>query len=207
VVDYTLAGDAGALAITGTNALLDQLLRETVGSYTITGTQPSLLYGHAVAPLGAYSITGSAATFAITESSVGSYAITGLPAALLEGHEESETIGAYSLTGSNVLAVKGVGKFYITECKRTIVDTSNRYVQVPSMPPVAEQMVPITLFSLPSSPFSSSTRFVIVNCDHACSIAFGASPTAAVSIQRMAPNETRRYGVMPGQSIAVIENS
>jgi hypothetical protein len=106
-----------------------------------------------------------------------------------------------------VLRADRMATLYITECKRTIVDTSNRYVNVPSMPPVTEQSVPIGGTSAAYNPFNTSTRFIIVNADTPCSLAFGPTPVAVATAHRVSLNETRSYGVMPGQTIAVIANT
>lgn len=77
----------------------------------------------------------------------------------------------------------------------------------PQTPPVAEQDVAIGGSSVASNPFNASTRFIMVNCDAACSLAFGSAPVAVTTAHRMAANETRFYGVQPGQEVAVIANS
>ena len=80
-------------------------------------------------------------------------------------------------------------------------------VPAPMTPPVAEQHIAIGAGSLPSAAFNADTAFVMVNCDATCSLAWGAAPVAVATAQRMAANETRFYGVVPGQKVAVIENS
>ena len=80
-------------------------------------------------------------------------------------------------------------------------------IPAPMTPPVAEQNVTIGMSSTQSAAFNAETTFIMVNCDAACSLAFGADPTAVATAQRMGANETRFYGVVPGQKLAVITNS
>ena len=102
---------------------------------------------------------------------------------------------------------------YITEFSNGTVapllgDVTLDYpIPAPMTPPVAEQNVPFTGTSVQSDPFNDATTFIMVNTDAACSLAFGADPTAVVTAQRLAANETRFYGVTPGELVAVIANS
>lgn len=79
----------------------------------------------------------------------------------------------------------------------------------PAEPSVAEQNVPIGGSSTQSAAFNAQTTFVMINCDEACSVAFGTNPTAATTAKRLAANETRFFGVPAGKSykVAVIANS
>ena len=79
--------------------------------------------------------------------------------------------------------------------------------QVPPTPPAAEQHVTIGSSSTQSAAFGGTTHMVMVNTDAACSLAFGANPTAVATAHRMAANETRFYAVYPGELLAVITNS
>lgn len=72
---------------------------------------------------------------------------------------------------------------------------------------VAEQSMAITAGSTPSAAFNAKTFFVMIHTDAICSLAFGAAPTAVTTAHRMAANETRFYGVTPGQKVAVIANT
>lgn len=103
---------------------------------------------------------------------------------------------------------------YVTEYNALTFDNFGRVVAAPVNPPIAEQAVAIVNgSSVQSAPFTSQTLFVMLNCDVACSLAWGANPIATKSAQRMAQNETRFYGVpvtatqgVP-QMVAVIMNS
>jgi hypothetical protein len=61
--------------------------------------------------------------------------------------------------------------------------------------------------SLQSAAFLAGTRFVRLNCDAICSIAFGSNPTASTSTMRMAANQTEYFGVNAGDKVAVIANT
>lgn len=96
---------------------------------------------------------------------------------------------------------------YITELSGLSFDPHGNDVMAPAMPPLVEQTLGISGSSQVSNPFSPSTRYVMLNCDSVCSLAWGTNPTAAVTAQRMGANETRFYGVIPGQQVAVIANT
>ena len=96
---------------------------------------------------------------------------------------------------------------YITEVTDLALDSYGRIVMAPLMPPPVEQTVAIGGSSTQSNAFGSSTLSVQIHADSICSIAFGANPTATTSNQRLAANDTRFYGVVPGQKVAVISNT
>jgi hypothetical protein len=89
----------------------------------------------------------------------------------------------------------------------------NGWVQTPPItaPPLqsiqADYNVAIGGTSTPSPAFQAATGVIQINCDAACSIAYGGSPTAVVTAHRMAANETRFYLVKPGDKLAVIANN
>lgn len=61
-----------------------------------------------------------------------------------------------------------------------------------------------------TSGWTANTRFVMVNTDTACFLAFGgttASITATTSAHRLGANETRFYGVNPGGVLAAVTAS
>lgn len=99
---------------------------------------------------------------------------------------------------------------YITECAYIATTAfAGDVAQAPSMPPIAEQHLTINT-TVASAAFNAATRFIMVNADAACSLAFsadGTDPTAVVTAHRMGANETRFYGVNPGGKIAVVANS
>jgi hypothetical protein len=99
---------------------------------------------------------------------------------------------------------------YITEFSSLSVDSFRNQVVAPSVPPVTEQSISITGSSSMSNTFNNATRFIMVNCDSACSLGFagdGDEPVAVTTAHRLAANETRFYGVLGrGASLAVIAN-
>lgn len=76
-------------------------------------------------------------------------------------------------------------------------------------PPVVDQ-TPVTVSgtSATSAAFNAITRFVRLESDVVCSVAFGANPTATTSNARLAANGAGEYfGVVAGAKVAVIANS
>lgn len=96
---------------------------------------------------------------------------------------------------------------YITELDDLPVDNMGRPIAAPKMPPVAEQTKAIGGASAASNAFTTRTRFIQLHTDAICSVAFGDAPVATTSNQRLAAGETRFYGVVPGQKVAVISNT
>lgn len=99
-----------------------------------------------------------------------------------------------------------MGTLYISEF-RDVATVGTHRPPIPPTPSIVEQNVTITSSSMTSSAFNSQTRMVMVNCDAACSLAWGQSPTATTSQHRLAANETRFYGVLAGEVVAVISNT
>lgn len=93
---------------------------------------------------------------------------------------------------------------FITELAVLGFDARGNEVLAPSVPVANEQIVPISGVSAASQPFVSTTRFIMVNTDTACCLAWGKTPTAVTTAHRMGANETRFYTVSPGDSLAVI---
>lgn len=101
-----------------------------------------------------------------------------------------------------------MAKLYITEYGQMARVANNRDVMTGQEPCVVDQTpVVIGAGSLQSAAFNANTKFVMIHTDAICSIAFGADPTATANKQRLAANETRFYGVIPGQKVAVITNT
>ena len=62
---------------------------------------------------------------------------------------------------------------YVTELQQVIY-ASNQLVLAPATNKItAEQAVVISGASAQSAPFGATTNFIMVNCDTACSLAFG----------------------------------
>ena len=102
---------------------------------------------------------------------------------------------------------------YIAEFSFLAPVTQGNFVEmkvpapVAQVPPIAEQTVSISGSHAESSAFNASTRFVRVETDAICSIAFGTSPVATTSNMRLAANQTEYFGVAPGSKISVISNT
>lgn len=60
--------------------------------------------------------------------------------------------------------------------------------------------------SVSSAAFNAKTRFVRIHTDAICSIKFGGT-AATANDARMAANTTEYFGVLPGDSVAVITNT
>ena len=96
---------------------------------------------------------------------------------------------------------------YITELRNVGYDGTSSPVMAPTVPGVVEQAVAIGGVSAQSAAFDGQTRFVLVNTDTACCLAFGDNPTALTTRHRLAANETRFYSVTAGSKVAVIAAS
>lgn len=72
---------------------------------------------------------------------------------------------------------------------------------------IASQTVAIGGSSTQSNAFNAQTRYVRVNTDAACSVVFGANPTATTSNERWPADQTDHRSVEPGSKIAVIANT
>ena len=97
---------------------------------------------------------------------------------------------------------------YITEFNKLgWVGPGDSYVPAPAAPGVAEQTVAIGGTSTQSAAFNTLTRYVMINTDSICSLAFGSNPTAVTTAHRMDASTTRFYVVTAGQKVAVISNT
>lgn len=95
---------------------------------------------------------------------------------------------------------------YITEYAGLARDVFNYHVAAGTEPAVDEQKVTFTTTTA-SSAFNEQTRFVMIHVDAIAHLAFGDDPTATTGAHRMAANETRFYGVNPGQKVAFVTGS
>ena len=96
---------------------------------------------------------------------------------------------------------------YVTEFA-SIGGISNFPIQSAQTPALAEQRVAISGSHHESAAFDTNTKFVRLNTDAICSVAFGTSATAATtSDARMAANQTEYFSVLPGQLVSVIANT
>ena len=77
-------------------------------------------------------------------------------------------------------------------------------MQIPSVPPLAGQVVTFTT-STQSAAFNASTTFIRIKAVDACHLEFGVNPTATTSsVIKMDAGETEYFGVTPGQKVAAI---
>ncbi len=95
---------------------------------------------------------------------------------------------------------------YVTEYAALARDGFNFHIAAGLEPAIAEQKVTFTT-TTQSNAFNEQTRFVMVHVDAICHVAFGDNPTATTGAHRLAANETRFYGVRPGQKIAFVTGS
>lgn len=97
----------------------------------------------------------------------------------------------------------------ITEVEEvTFTLVNGQVVMAPKMPPITEQTLPIAGVSAPCAAFDKRTRYVMLNCDTACGLAWSlpgaADPVAINNKHRMSANADRFCGVTPGGKLAVI---
>lgn len=93
---------------------------------------------------------------------------------------------------------------YITEFANNALANT-----VAAQPPSANQTVAIGGTSTASSAFQNNTALIRLQADSICSVAFGTSPTATVTTQRMAANQTEYFTVPMGSGykVATITNT
>lgn len=97
-----------------------------------------------------------------------------------------------------------MANLFVSELTSLGFDARGGAVLAPQMPSSNEQIVAIGAVSAASAPFAAGTKYVMVNADVACCLAFGVGPTAVNTAHRMGANETRFYAVRPGDQIAVV---
>jgi hypothetical protein len=95
---------------------------------------------------------------------------------------------------------------YITEFSRTTVTgvtgpATQIATPAPLVPPVAEQAISLSGTSAQCAAFQNDTTLVMISTDAPCCLAWGTDPTATLSAQRMAANETRFYGIPKGETM------
>lgn len=98
---------------------------------------------------------------------------------------------------------------YVTEFAKQGLDAGGWRMVVADQPACAEQTVAIGAGSVQSSAFQATTGFVRVCADQACSIVFGANPTATSSSCRLPANAVEYFSVPLGGNwkVAVITNT
>lgn len=107
---------------------------------------------------------------------------------------------------------------YITELDTLGNPNEGGNAQIARMAPIAEQTLAIGGSSAASSAFNKQTRFVRLETDTTCAIAFGNAPTAqtasgtatgssATGTARLFQNTVEYFAVNPGDKVAVISTS
>lgn len=79
--------------------------------------------------------------------------------------------------------------------------------QVAVEPSITDQIVAVSGSSTASAAFSPSTHLVRLLADASCSIAFGSSPTAALTSKLLPANVPEYFAVRPGHKVACITNT
>lgn len=94
-----------------------------------------------------------------------------------------------------------------------IAVTHSKHVPAGAEPALLDQTVANAAGSVAlTTPFSVNTKLVMVHTDSIISIIFSEDdatnpPSAAITNMRMAANDTLFFGVRPGGSLAVIDNT
>jgi hypothetical protein len=95
----------------------------------------------------------------------------------------------------------------ITEYTDLAAARSGHKVIAGQEPSILNQQVAVAGVSAQSAAFQDATRFIRVHSDVACRVAFGSSPSAAATSQRIPANGTEYFGVVPGHKLAVISSA
>jgi hypothetical protein len=101
-----------------------------------------------------------------------------------------------------------MAKLYITEFTRAAFEQFNG-AQLPcaNLEGMVDQTPVAIGAEADSAAFATTTAFVRVHADAACSIAYGLTPMATTNNMRMAADQTEYFGVTPGKKISVIANT
>ena len=101
-----------------------------------------------------------------------------------------------------------MAKLYIVEFASTAIDARGQHVMAPQYPAAVKQpALTISGTHAESAAFGGTTRFIQYHTDAICSVDIGDAPIADATFDRMAANETRFVGVMPGHKLSVISNT
>lgn len=96
---------------------------------------------------------------------------------------------------------------FISEFEQGVSGIGTTWAQMLPQPAIADQVVTIAGASAQSSAFNAKTKAVMLTTDTACSVQFGADPTATTSTIRLPANGNPVcFAVVPGQKVAVIAN-
>lgn len=92
----------------------------------------------------------------------------------------------------------------ITEYQNVANDGVGNRVAAGVEPARVVQQVPISGVSAQSAAVNDATKFLRIHTDSTIRIAFGMSPVASATSQRMVANSTEYFGITPGVKVAVI---
>jgi len=95
---------------------------------------------------------------------------------------------------------------YISEFTNGLAQVGSTQPQIFPQAALADQTVAVGGASVQSAAFNSKTHAVMLVCDTGCSIAIGGNPTATTSNYLLFKGAPMKFGVIPGQKIAVIAN-
>lgn len=98
---------------------------------------------------------------------------------------------------------------YVMELESLTIPQEGGAAQMAHVPAIAEQTLVITNVApgVSSVGFNAKTRFVRLQTDAVCSVAWGTAPVPTVTSMRMAANQTEYFGVTPGYKVAVLVNT
>jgi hypothetical protein len=101
-----------------------------------------------------------------------------------------------------------MASLYISEFPHgTSSDGTEKPADLPQ-PSIVDQKIAIAAGSTQSAPFNVNTRFVLLQADAVCSIAFGPVGTVATAANMRLPIGVYiPFGVIPGQVVANITNA
>lgn len=100
-----------------------------------------------------------------------------------------------------------MASLYISEFPHGVSSDGTMKPEFLPQPSIADQKLTIGATSVQSAPFNVNTRFVLLQADAVCSVAFGANPTATAGNMRIPVGVFIIFGVIPGQVLAQITNS
>jgi hypothetical protein len=89
---------------------------------------------------------------------------------------------------------------FITEYSNLSRDIGSNFIAAGMEPSIADSSMTLSGTSAQSALFNAGTAFVMVHAQEPACLAWGTSPTAVTTKQRMAAGETRFVGIPPGKS-------
>ena len=99
-----------------------------------------------------------------------------------------------------------MSKLYISEFERPH-DGFAAGMPAVQVPEIVTQVVDFSGGVATSLPFGPNTRFLRIETDATCSLAFGKSSPATTGNMRLAGNKTEYFFVTPGDQVSAIANT